>query len=289
MKLRDALELGRVSNLPTVWSNVLAGIVLAQAPVSLGVVVWALVAFSLAYVGGMYLNDAFDREIDARERPDRPIPAGRVRAATVFAVGFSLLGASMGALAMAAYVAPYGTGWRALAGGGGLAVAIVAYDAWHKSNPFAPVVMGLCRFMVYVAAAAAVRPNIPGELWVGAAMLLLYVLGLTHAARREAWNRVGSLWPMLFLIAPLLAIATDFAGDPWLAGPAAALLGWLFWSLSFLWRSKRDVGGAVSRLIAGISLVDTVAMAAAGAWWPAAAAAACVPLTRLFQRFVPGT
>ena len=49
-------------------------------------------AFSLLYTGGMYLNDAFDREVDARERPERPIPSGRVRAGSVFAIGFGLLG-----------------------------------------------------------------------------------------------------------------------------------------------------------------------------------------------------
>ena len=32
------------------------------------------------YIGGMYLNDAFDRDIDARERPERPIPSGHVGA-----------------------------------------------------------------------------------------------------------------------------------------------------------------------------------------------------------------
>ena len=73
MTLSVALRLGRVSNLPTVWTNALAGLVLA------GQAGWdprippLLLALSLFYVAGMYLNDAFDREIDARERPERPI------------------------------------------------------------------------------------------------------------------------------------------------------------------------------------------------------------------------
>ena len=69
MKLSVALRLGRVSNLPTVWSNTLAGTVIAGGePWRLGTLLAAL-GISLLYVAGMYLNDAFDREIDANEGP----------------------------------------------------------------------------------------------------------------------------------------------------------------------------------------------------------------------------
>ena len=80
MKWRTYLRLGRVSNLPTVWTNVLAGIVLAGGPLEPGTLAALVVALSLFYVGGMYLNDAFDRTIDARERPERPIPSGLISA-----------------------------------------------------------------------------------------------------------------------------------------------------------------------------------------------------------------
>ena len=46
----------------------------------------------------MFLNDAFDRDTDARERPERPIPAGHIAAGTVFGTGYALLG--LGALAL---------------------------------------------------------------------------------------------------------------------------------------------------------------------------------------------
>src|SRR2546425_8066153 len=70
------LRLGRISNLPTVWTNVAAGIVLAGGTPAAGMLVVLATALSLFYVGGMFLNDAFDRAVDARERPERPIPAG---------------------------------------------------------------------------------------------------------------------------------------------------------------------------------------------------------------------
>src|SRR5262245_7431898 len=100
MKLRTLLDLARVSNLPTVWSNVLAGAVLGLASVEPLPVVVAGFAGSLLYSGGMFLNDAFDAEIDARERPERPIPAGRIAKATVLALGFGMLASAHAVLAV---------------------------------------------------------------------------------------------------------------------------------------------------------------------------------------------
>jgi hypothetical protein len=85
------LELGRVSNLPTVWSNVLAGMVLSGGWLAPGALLAVLAGASAIYVGGMFLNDAFDAEIDARERPERPIPSGRIARRAVFAIGFAQL------------------------------------------------------------------------------------------------------------------------------------------------------------------------------------------------------
>src|SRR5262249_31030499 len=77
---RTYLALGRVSNLPTVWTNVVAGIALAGGSFTRQMAIRLGIAASLFYVGGMFLNDAFDRGIDARERPERPIPSGRISA-----------------------------------------------------------------------------------------------------------------------------------------------------------------------------------------------------------------
>ena len=90
------LRLGRVSNLPTVWTNALAGAALASggAP-EIGPVLITALALTLFYEGGMWLNDAFDAEIDAREKADRPIPKGEVSRRTVFIGGWALLAAGV--------------------------------------------------------------------------------------------------------------------------------------------------------------------------------------------------
>ena len=147
MNWRVWLVLGRVSNLPTVWSNGLAGWVLAGAPISVGGLIGVLLALSLFYVGGMYLNDAFDSEIDGRERSARPIPSGQVTQGTVFALGFAMLG--LGAVLGFAVSAGAGLAGLALAG------SVVLYDWLHKRTVLSPVIMGACRFLSYIFAALA--------------------------------------------------------------------------------------------------------------------------------------
>jgi len=94
VRLHTALRLGRVSNLPTVWTNALAGALLAGAALGAELAL-AVLAFSLFYTGGMFLNDAFDAPWDARERPERPIPSGAAGAREVFLWGFGMLAAAI--------------------------------------------------------------------------------------------------------------------------------------------------------------------------------------------------
>src|SRR6478672_11159568 len=116
-----ALRLGRISNLPTVWTNVLAGATLAGGALNARLALAGL-ALSLFYVAGMYLNDAFDRRLDAYERPSRPIPSGEVKASVVFTAGFVMLLLGLALLAAIGF-AGSGTGWPAPLAGLVLAAA----------------------------------------------------------------------------------------------------------------------------------------------------------------------
>lgn len=278
---RVALRLGRVSNLPTVWSNVLAGAVLAGGLPQGAAPALLVVAVSLFYLAGMFLNDAFDRRIDARERPERPIPAGQVGAPAVFAAGFAMMAAGLAVLAP--------LGWRPVAAGLVLCALIVLYDAWHKSNPLSPVLMGLCRGMVYITAALAVTPAPPPLLWLGAGALLAYVLGLTYAAKKETLAEIGALWPLAFLALPFV-LAAALAGELLAWAVLAAFLAWTLHALSLVaLPGRRDIGAGVAAFLAGIALLDASLMAAAGSAAGATAGLVAFLLARLFQRYVPAT
>jgi 4-hydroxybenzoate polyprenyltransferase len=290
------LRLGRVSNLPTVWTNVLAAAALAgpaDAPGPPGspgsLVTWLVLALSLFYVGGMYLNDAFDREIDARERPERPIPSGLAGAATVFAIGYGLLAAGLGLLAALALVGVAPGGWSTVGAGAVLAAAIVYYDARHQTNPWSPLVMGACRGLVYVTTGLAVAGRLTAPVLGGALVLLAYLIGLTYVARQETLTAYRNVWPLALLAAPFV-----YAG-PALARPLGAalyvgLLAWVGYAVSLLLRRKRvDIPRAVVSLIAGICLLDALLIVGTGQDGRALAAVAAFALTLALQRRVPGT
>jgi 4-hydroxybenzoate polyprenyltransferase len=214
--LRTALTLGRVSNLPTVWTNVMAGAAFAGGATA-SVIVPVALAASLLYVAGMYLNDAFDAKWDAQHRPERPIPSGEVRARTVFAAGFGLMALGLAIL----WIGPGGD--RAVLSGLALAALIVLYDASHKKNPFAPFIMGLCRVAVYLTAAHAAGPGFPPPLVAGSLFLLTYLVALTMIARNETKDPktprlVGRLIAGISLVDGVQLLVL---GEPWLAGGCA--------------------------------------------------------------------
>lgn len=286
------LRLGRVSNLPTVWSNVLAALLLAG--VAQPGALWPVLAviFSAFYVGGMYLNDAFDREIDRRERPARPIPSGQVSARAVFGWGFAALFAATAALGGVAALERVSITKAALSGAA-LAALIVFYNAYHKQNPLSPLVMGACRVMIYIAVAASVEGEWGPPVLIGAGALWCHLIGLTYAAKQEAFNRLARLWPLAFLALPLAYGATLALREPLVWPFLAALAAWVLRALWFLRSGAgRSVPGAVVRLIAAISLLDAVLIAGSGAAtapvWAVVAALGCAS-TRVFQRYVPGT
>ena len=291
MKLRTALRLGRVSNLPTVWTNTLAGAVLAGATGFGAEFAVMLVAFSLFYTGGMFLNDAFDAEFDAAQRPERPIPSGEVSGREVYGWGYGMMAAGTALLAVVGLGLGARTGlWPAMAGLA-LAATITYYNWYHKGNVFSPVVMGLCRVLVYVAAGLCITLAAPEALWFGAALMLCYLIGLTYVAKQENLGKVENLWPLLFLAAPVVYGAW-FA----LSRPAVALFWLLFtgWMLVALWflrrRAKGDIPRAVVSLIAGISLLDALLIVAgSGSLALAALALAGFGVTLFFQRYIAGT
>ena len=290
MKLSTALKLGRVSNLPTVWTNVFTGMALAGGVAVDPRLVILLLSLSLFYVGGMFLNDAFDSGFDARARPERPIPSGLVSAGQVYAVGFGMLAAGLVLLAWIGYGFEPFTQWRPLLAGAGLAAAIVFYNWHHKENPLGPLVMGACRFLVYLCAGFAVASVLPGDVYVAAAVLLCYLIGLTYAAKKEHLGTLDNFWPLAFLAVPVVYGIYLALARPAAFLPLLVFAGWTLFALKLLRRrAKGDVPRAVVSLIAGIALLDATILAGFGNWALAVLAVGAFALTLVWQRWVSGT
>ena len=280
--LRSLLVLGRVSNLPTVWSNCLAGWLIAQGG-TVERLVLLCAGTSFLYLGGMFLNDAFDVEFDRQHRPERPIPAGLITLRAVLAFGLlwllagvvciSFLGQTPALLALL------------------LAVLIVIYDAIHKMLLLAPLLMAGCRFLLVVIASAAASDGIVGlSLWT-ALTLAVYIVGLSYLARKESTSATLQYWPSILLGTPII-LALVVNQGPYqkrAAILAAILVLWLFRSLRFAyWYGQANLGRSVSSLLAGIVLVDLLATGGLSSSANIAFFILFV-LALLFQRIIPAT
>lgn len=276
MKLSVALRLGRISTLPTVASNVLAAVALADGRPSALRTVGVCLAMSMMYVAGMFLNDAFDREIDARDHPGRPIPSGEVKASAVFDAGFALL---LGGIALTAIVAlACGTGWPPILCAIALATLIIFYDADHEQNPRSPIVLALCRVGVYATAAFAVTRDVDPALVPGLVALLGYLVALSYVARQDSVAAAGKRWPLAILAVPLwLAFPVDLFSAVlyaiWIGATRRAIL-------LFVHRRSRE---AVALLTASISLLDATLAANQGCTALAFLALAAFALTERLQ------
>lgn len=220
-RLKAYLDLCRVSNLPTVWTNVLAALLLSGGVFSWPTLLLPALSLSLFYSGGMCLNDLCDAGTDRVKRPTRPIPSGRItqRGAwyfmfLLFVTAFSLLAA--------------GPHPRALLAGLLLLLLIIAYDTLHKTRAFSILLMAGCRLMLFVVAATAISGTVGRYVLLAGSLQFGYVLLISAVARHE--NRRREPYPF-----PL--VPTLLAGISLLDGAVLAVL------VSPLWLAA-GIGGA---------------------------------------------
>lgn len=270
-------QLLRAGNVFTSVSNILAGFLLVNRAWQPTLPLLFLVLSSVAlYLAGMVLNDVFDLEIDRVERPERPLPSGRIDARTASFVGWGLMIDGITGAAVAAWLVG---SWLPLIAGCLLAFSIVAYDALLKDTWVGPVEMGACRGLNVLLGASVVNEG--GDqraAYLYAAVLCIYTIGLTLLARKEAGDSAESdvklAAHIIQLGLALMLLLAAFVTLPKFGWFAA----WLFVFLSarvFLYNPLIDpspaaVRKAVSQLITTFIPLDALACAAAGGWLAAA-------------------
>jgi 4-hydroxybenzoate polyprenyltransferase len=170
-------------------------------------------------------------------------------------------------------------------------VCILLYNAVHKWAPIAPVLMGMCRLGVYLMAAAAAQRGVSGEvIWKGLA-LAAYIVGLSCLARKESSRMRINFWPSLLLAMPVVFAGLIDNRPSWMPAVVYSLVvaAWSVWAMSrSLGQAEPNIGYTVSRLLAGIVLVDLLAVASSSEPWIGCFALWFV-LALLLQRFIPAT
>ena len=281
------LKLARVSNLPTVWANCIAGWVLGGGEFSdvfsLAVLV---IGASLAYSAGMIMNDALDVEADTLHRPDRPLPSGDISLNMVWGLSIAFL--SGGVVLM--LLAGSSPGLALL-----LASTIVGYNVLHKRWAGSVFLMGACRALLYLVAASVPEYGVwfREAVVIWAIALGIYTVGITLAARGEAEDKGTGHFGLSMLAVPLLAAtATYFLRAESGILVIISLIAWAAWTAYSILLLVGDDEGRVSRavalLIAGMLLIDAVAVSAAYPWLSAALMAG-LPIVLVLQRRISAT
>lgn len=291
---RAVVELVRAPAALTVPGDALAGAAAAGWPFGAATPVLAL-SSALLYWAGMALNDYADRDLDAVERPERPIPSGRVRPGFALGLSAGLTAAAIGAAGLAG-------GRRALGVAVPLAATVWAYDLVLKATPAGPVAMAASRSLDVLLGAGTgrLREALPPAAMVGA-----HTLAVTALSRREVTGGGPAL--------PATSLATTgavaLAAATWPVarrrpGRAARLLrqvagaGLLGSYVSTAGRAQlaavADPGAERIRRAVGAGILGLIPLQASlaartGALPTAAAVAAGLPLARRLSRKVSPT
>tara|TARA_B100000768_G_scaffold181442_1_gene204458 strand:+ start:1390 stop:2259 length:870 start_codon:yes stop_codon:yes gene_type:complete len=289
MQLKTLFELGRISNLPTVWSNVLAGVVIAGGTIGLQSTSILIASLSLFYIGGMFLNDAFDTEFDIIERPERPIPSKKITQKMVFVIGFILLILGIFLLYIEAFTTNVFNLNLILFLGMLLSAFIIIYNKYHKNNPYSPLIMGFCRISIYFIVSAFFLSYFNIHIFVASFFLLSYLIGLTYLAKQENIGYLKNQWPLLFLIAPIIYGYTLIENYFSYIALGFFVLN-IFVAIYFTFNKKiRNIKKSVTLLISGICIYDAVLIAHHGEVNLAILSLSFFVLTLFFQKYISGT
>lgn len=286
MRLSTALKLGRVSNLPTIWTNCLVGFAIAGVDSEIINTIIICIAFSLFYTAGMFFNDFFDYQWDKIHQPDRPIAAGETSQSQVALYGsvFIATGVILVIIASSKQYLP-----TAIISTLALIGCIVLYDWKHKEWPHSSWLMGCCRLLVYWTVALTVAPfsyafAIPGLCIMG------YIAGITYLARSEHVNTLTAWWPICLLGAPLVYATLLARHSPILLLFAVILAIWLGISVKKLIPGgNRSIPQSITNLLAGICLIDALILAGKNYYSMAALGLVAFILTVFLQMKVKAT
>jgi 4-hydroxybenzoate polyprenyltransferase len=292
-RLRALLATLRIANMPSVICNVWLGSVLGLlhtgtedfSPFFTATVTLA-VAGLLNYSAGNLLNDWKDRAWDQTHRPERAIPRGLFRPTTYLAAAVICLFLAISL----AYNISNASGIIAAL----IATNIVIYTHWHKGHPWTVIPMGLCRALLPVMGFLAFEDNLikfaPSSfkflyttsltlpdflvslptylLWIvpHSLGLFLYIVGLSLSARAESKPSVsnGTKWiARTLIVSAILSMALCWI--PTSPGMMLiALLPCILWLVLAFTCLCRPVSSHVSALLAGIPLLDGVALFSLG-------------------------
>ena len=277
--LINALTLSRFSNLPTVWTNILAAWAInSTASSSLKIIpelsdltffnwntfFFLVIGASLIYAGGCTLNDVIDLKFDLKHNKERPLPSGSIAIRDVWLLGSIEIILGTYFLIVQAQCDPI---WVFA-----LVSSVIIYDIVHKKWAGGIVIMGLCRFFLWLSAATCLNNSeIAPQTVLWGFVLMSFIIGISFFARSESKQKIRHSQVSIILLfgSPLTALAGLVYWnnlDPirvFLINAIGLLVAWIVLSSILQMREEKKgaIGSGVSRLLAGICGLDATAVA----------------------------
>ncbi len=287
-RLLGFLRLTRPANIVTAISDILAGITIATALVPSGTDYESMVFLVLAtvglYGGGVVMNDVFDAELDAVERPERPIPSGLISKSEAGIFGLVLL--ILGVVA-ASFVSFVPAGIIALT----IAIAAVVYDKWSKHHSImGPLNMGLCRGLNLLLGMSAAGTAVFDFAYIGVAPIV-YIAAITMISRGEVHGGSSITMKAALLFYLLVMGSIFFTGyyhdQIWL--PVVFIAAFALMTIPPLLRAMREpigrnIGKAVRAGVIGLILMNASWAAAFGALYSSLIILLLLPISIVLAR-----
>lgn len=178
------MQLIRPSNVLTAISDVLAGVALGcfflqESLPTYSTLLCISVASMFLYVGGIVFNDVFDADLDKVERPERPIPSGRISkpAATILGITAFFIGCVL------AYFINLKTFYIAIA----IVVMCFVYNAKAKHHfVLGPIIMGSCRGLNLLLGISVLPLALSS--WYIILVPIVYIAAVTNISRGEVYG-----------------------------------------------------------------------------------------------------
>ena len=279
--LKPWIQIIRPSNVLTAISDVLAGVAIAclflhhDLP-EVNNLILITISSMLLYTGGIVFNDVFDAALDQVERPERPIPFGRIKKSSA-----AILGAVAFAIGCAlAFLVNVSAFTISLA----IVLMCLLYNGKAKHHFIAgPIVMGTCRGLNLLLGMALLPASL--EYWYIAIVPIIYIASVTNISRGEVYgnNKTAMLVSIgLYAIVILTLLYFTFVSKNYLA-----IIFILFFTLMIarpLFKALKsldpmDVRKAVKFGVLALILMNASWIAISGFWILALVVCAILPIS----------
>lgn len=273
------LQLTRPANVITAIADIWAGFAIAGAWDYMATnwiygdqqfwqnLLWLSLSTIGLYAGGVAFNDIADAELDAIERPERPIPSGRASKSKAIVMSLALLIFGVFAAAQVNFTAAIIAA--------AVAVLAVVYDYWGKHQRIlGPINMGLCR-SGNLLLGISVAPEVLEKIWPIAAIPLIYVAAITmisrgevHGKNRKALFGGGVMYASIFVA--IFGLAYLESPGYLQVLPFLALLGYMIFpplAKAIRTQEPKFIGKSVKAAVISLIIVNA-SIATAFSGWP---------------------